>query len=208
MGDGSAPTTLYVCDTGNHRVLALDPADMATVRFSIGHEGSADGELREPRAVVVRDELLVVADSGNYRVCVFTLRGTFRRAIGTRPPRPVDRPSFFSRPPSHVALASGGILFVLEHNGSRVHVLSPTTGEPLGMLVPPHNVDRDGEGVLDGLAVDDDALYVLSTSGDCRILSLPRNSAPEEAPLFYCRAPSSGATGPTAGHERPPVPAE
>ncbi len=180
MGGGGADRTLYVCDSGNHRVLALDPnliGERNAVRFTVGYKGSGDGELLSPRGVAVHGDHLAVADAGNFRVCLFSLRGTFRRAVGERPPRPVDRPAFFSRPPAHVALARGH-LFVVEEGGSKVHVISPESGEPLGLLVPPWNVDRRGEGALHGLCVDtlNGMLYVLSTAPPCRVIGLPREA--------------------------------
>lgn len=101
--------TLYVADTGHHRIIALDPKTM-TPRFVFAREGGGEGELRSPRGVAAMGETLVVADAGNYRVCVFSLRGTFQRAIGERPPRPIDRPSFFTNEPHHVSLAEGCIM--------------------------------------------------------------------------------------------------
>ena len=56
-------------------------------------------------------------------------------------------------------------------------MLSPSTGEPLGLLVPPYNVDSGGAGMLAGLAVDEAMLYVTSTLGPCRVIGLPREPA-------------------------------
>ena len=140
MAGGGAESTLYVCDSGNGRVLALDPKELDE-RFAVGRPGSGDGELDTPVAVAAHGDHLAIADAGNYRVCIFTLRGTFIRAIGARPSKfsSGNRAGQFVKPPAHVALAEGH-LFVLEGGGSsRVHVLDPQTGEPLGLLHPPFN---------------------------------------------------------------------
>ena len=192
MGGGGSDSTLYVCDSGNGRVLALDPKDL-TLRFAVGRPGSADDELGRPVGVCACDDLMAIADASHHRVSVFTLRGTFVRIIGERPSKFSSgaRAGQFVRPPAHVAMAPGH-LFVLEAGGSRVHVLSPETGEPLGLLLPPFNahvsldakgaVEREAaapEGCLTGLCVDDDALFVGSTLGPARILRLPRTAQPQ-----------------------------
>ena len=140
MAGGGADSTLYVCDSGNGRVVALDPKELDE-RFTVGRPGSGDGELNMPVSVAAHGDILAIADSGNHRVCIFTLRGTFLRAIGEKPSKfsKATRPGQFVKPPGHVALADGH-LFVLEAGGaSRVHVLNPESGEPLGMLHPPFN---------------------------------------------------------------------
>ena len=195
MGGGGADATLYVCDADNGRVLALDPKELVE-RFAVGRAGSGDGELTRPVSVCACGDLLAVADAGAHRVVLFTLRGTFLRNIGEQPSKfsSGTRAGQFVRPPAHVAMAPGH-LFVLEEKGSRIHVLSPTSGEPLGVLLPPYNAkspldERGGldptrsEGCLRGLCVDADALYVGSTCGAPRILKLPREK-PAGAPELH-----------------------
>ena len=212
MGGGGSDSTLYVCDSGNGRVLALDPKEL-TLRFAVGRPGSADDELGRPVGVCACEDLMAIADASHHRVSVFTLRGTFVRIIGGRPSKfsAGARAGQFVRPPAHVAMAPGH-LFVLEAGGSRVHVLSPETGEPLGLILPPFNahvsldakgaVEREAaapEGCLTGLCVDDDALYVGSNLGPPRILRLPRTAQPQR------QQPSlSNKQERTTGHEAPP----
>ena len=198
MGGGGCERTLYLCDTGNARVLALEPKELEPM-FEVGRKGHAAGELAAPVSVCACDDHLAVADAGNWRVALFTLRGTFVRNLGERASRHASKPraGHFMRPPAHVAMAPG-CLFVLEEAGRVVHVLSPQTGEPLGMLVPPFNMrtPRDAKGALDvasavgaldSLCVAADALYVGSTAGrphaHPRILRLVRqaHAAADEA---------------------------
>ena len=130
-------------------------------------------------SVAACGDLLAIADAGNHRVCIFTLRGTFLRAIGGKPSKfsKAQTPGQFVKPPGHVALAEGH-LFVLEDGGAtRVHVLCPDTGEPIGMIHPPYNLKRTGdgtEGALTGLCIDSRGLYVSSVAGPARILQLPK----------------------------------
>ena len=195
MGGGGTDLTLYVCDSGNGRVLALNPKELDEVRFEIGRPGDGDGELNEPVSVCASGDHLAIAERGNHRVSVFTLRGTFLRHVGERPSKFSSgaRPGQFVRPPVHVAMAPGH-LFVLEEKGTRMHVLHPESGEPLGLLYPPWNVivPKDDKGLLDtsksegcltGLCVDQDALYVGSLHGPPRILRLMRVLPPQKASM-------------------------
>jgi hypothetical protein len=139
--DGVPEATLYVCDSGNGRVLALDPQTFAQ-RLVIGTRGPGDGELDTPVAVAAHGDHLAVADAGNCRVSVFTIAGKFVRHVGERASKfaTAARAGHFVRPPAHVALADGH-LFVLESGGStHVHILDPATGEARGLLHPPFNV--------------------------------------------------------------------
>ena len=179
MGGGGEPSTLYVCDSGNGRVLALDPKEFE-VRFTVGRQGSGEGELGAPVSVAAHGDLLAVADATNHRVAIFTLRGTFLRSVGERPSKfsAGARAGQFVRPPAHVGMAAGH-LFVIEQAGSRVHIFNPETGEPLGMIHPPFNLVRDGSGLgaLTGLCVNEEGLYVASSDGP-RVLCLSRRPPP------------------------------
>lgn len=139
-GAGMPPTTLYVCDSGNGRVLALDPTTLQE-HLAIGHRGSGEGELETPVAVAAHGDQLAIADAGNYRVAIFTQAGAFVRHVGERASRFLASPraGHFASPPAHVGLVDGH-LFVLEGGGAtHVHILDPTTGEAKGLLQPPFN---------------------------------------------------------------------
>lgn len=114
-------------------------------------------------------------------------------------------------------------LLQLEDRGSSIHVLSPESGAPLGLLMPPFNVltPRDPKGNLDpkrsvgcltGLCVDDDALYVGTLYGAPRILRLMREVAtrptfsrpPQQATPVTTPAVAPAPAGSTSG--KTPVP--
>ena len=203
-GDDEEGSILYVCDSGNGRVVALDPMTWV-VRFVVGRAGAGDGELDTPLSISAHGDLLAIADSANYRVGIYTRCGVFIRHIGERASKfaRVARAGHFARPPTHVALTDGH-LFVLEGGGSKhVHVLAPESGEASGLLLPPFNArppagtravippdcplneattetetDRLGvNGCLVGMCVRDDDLYCTTTwhgDQDTRVLHLSR----------------------------------
>lgn len=72
--------TVYVADTGNHRIAVFAPD--GTYQSSFGSFGSEPGQLNEPWAVAVFGEFLVVADTWNHRLQLFSMGGEFVRVIG------------------------------------------------------------------------------------------------------------------------------
>ena len=197
----ASATILFVTDAKRHRVVAVDPSRMA-VLFTFGEWGAGDGELKQPRGVAVCGERLLVADYGNRRLCLFTLGGDFVRSLG--PDGPESR---FACPPTHVAAAPDA-LFAIETStfGSRdeddektpgrIHVLCPETGERLRPpFHPPFATSHKGEGVLHGIAVMHNRLYV--TSGFGVVLSLPRraDSAPDGHGASASASAKSDASG-------------
>ncbi len=74
--DGS----IYVADTGNMRVLKINP-DMSEEVFS-------DYMFFMPTGIFVTDELVYVADSGSFSVCVFNKSGELLKELG-RPSQPL-----------------------------------------------------------------------------------------------------------------------
>lgn len=112
-GDGSGgELTLFVSDQKNHRVVALDPADLS-VRFAFGSWGFGDGQFREPSALCAHGGLLAVADRGNRRVQLFDLGGRHVRSVGQG-----DGPGCLQEPPGMVAMGDGH-LFVVEEKAKR-----------------------------------------------------------------------------------------
>ena len=75
----SARNTLYVADTCNSRIVALNATDGSTL-FSFGSYGSNDGQFEAPNAVVLCPYGLAVADRWNARVSVHNVTGEFIRA--------------------------------------------------------------------------------------------------------------------------------
>ena len=129
---------VYVADTGGHRVAVFDEEgsllreiggapDAAGQRLlaDIGTDPAAvsdrPGEFFGPRDVAVSDDEIFVTDTGNERVQVFGLDGTFRRAFGgfgTEPGRLFE--------PVGIALGPDGQVYVADSGNGRIAVF---TGE-------------------------------------------------------------------------------
>ena len=67
--------TVFVADTGNHRIQVFDRN--GTFKFAFGSEGSGEGQFLSPRGIDVTKSShisrskIVVADTGNHRIQVF-----------------------------------------------------------------------------------------------------------------------------------------
>ena len=67
---------VIVSDSNNHRVQIFDVNGRSM--FSIGTEGSEEGQFKFPRGVAVDDQgYMIIGDSGNNRVQIFNPDGTF-----------------------------------------------------------------------------------------------------------------------------------
>ena len=80
--------TIFVADTGNHRVQVFDLN--GTLLYTFGSEGSGEGELLSPEDVAVlrskrpiNDSVVAVADTGNHRIQVFHANGTPAFSFGS-----------------------------------------------------------------------------------------------------------------------------
>lgn len=117
---------LYVCDTGNSRLVALEPTTLAEL-FAFGQpgssaavegggEGGSEGHLLRPVSVCACGGHLAVADAGHSQILLFTLRGTFVRSIGERASKfaSIQRAGVFMHPPAHIAMAPGHLFVVCE----------------------------------------------------------------------------------------------
>ena len=89
---------------------AEEDEDEPTCRICFG--GTEDGELIEPRGIAVHADKLLVADGGNKRLCLFSLRGELIRTFGPDGPG-----SSFVHKPQSVALAADAI-FCIETKGA------------------------------------------------------------------------------------------
>lgn len=73
---------LYVADSKNRRVVAVD-AETLQARFAFGQWGTGDGEMMGPHGLAASPSMIAVADEGNKRVALFTLKGEFLRNVGS-----------------------------------------------------------------------------------------------------------------------------
>lgn len=86
--------------------------------YKIGEKGSGDGQLRDPRGMAIdSQDNLVVCDSGNHRLHVFTTDGR-AFAFGTQ-----GKESGQFNKPQDVVVTSDGRLFVTDYCNNRVQTL-------------------------------------------------------------------------------------
>ena len=177
---GWCASTLFVTDSKNHRIVALDASDMS-FRFCWGHWGYGDGDFITPMGIACHGDLLLVADSGNQRLSLFTTSGKFLRHLGPEGPG-----STFAHKPTHVAITHDAC-FCTESSMSekaderekdkvpgKVHVICPYRGVKLRpAFQPPFAVNHKGQNSLTGLAVIRNELWVSSAFGP--VLVLPRD---------------------------------
>lgn len=90
--------------------------------YTIGEKGSFEGELRDPRGMAIDSkENLVVCDSGNHRLLVFTTDGRVF-VVGT----PGKALGQFDKP-QDVTVTSDGKLFVTDYSNNQLQVLQINT---------------------------------------------------------------------------------
>jgi sugar lactone lactonase YvrE len=117
---------IYICDTWNHRIVVLDEtgrlvrefgafADTADAPDSAAEPGSFFG----PRDIAVYNDEIYVVDTGNERVQVFALDGTFLRSWGGKG----TEPSQFIEPVG-IAVDGQGRIFVADSGNARISVFS------------------------------------------------------------------------------------
>lgn len=111
---------LYVCDSAQHRVVALDAS--GAIAKSIGAPGGNDGEFRFPVHVACSgDGSIAIADSMNFRVQRFSAEdGKFLGAFG----RKGDAAGDLALPKGVAADASGN-LWVVDAHFENVQAFSP-----------------------------------------------------------------------------------
>ncbi len=102
---------LYVSDTENHRVCAIDLTGGGRLLFFTGIRGTADGQFNFPTNIWFdeRRKRLIVSDSMNFRIQIFEPDGRFIRAFGEAG----DSSGYFARPRG-VATDSDGNIYVVD----------------------------------------------------------------------------------------------
>ncbi|MDP9363625.1 MAG: 6-bladed beta-propeller, partial [Chloroflexota bacterium] len=133
---------VYVADTWNHRVVVLSSS--GTIVRELGGPAGSDGTRAAadvgddptavqdetsaffgPRAVAVSDDEIYVVDTGNERVQVFSIDGTFRRAWGGYGSGPGELIE-----PVGIALDAAGRVYVADSGNARVSLFDGD-GRPL-----------------------------------------------------------------------------
>jgi len=107
---------VYVVDTHLHQVLVFDTKS-GELAFRIGSNGSGQGEFNYPTNIFIRNGLLYITDSMNFRVQMFTMDGTFLSAFG----KLGDGSGDFSKPKG-IAVDSEGHIYVADAHFDAVQI--------------------------------------------------------------------------------------
>lgn len=151
---------------GNDRISVLDARTLVYL-YAIGGEGTAVGPdghpLCRPQGLQIADGTLLVADSCNHRIGVFTLDGALVRWIGS--PESAGEGAGQLAFPFGVAAVGDGTVMVAEVGNHRVQRFEVSSGESVGM------VGRHGRGPGQiaspwGVAVVGDVAFVLDSGND------------------------------------------
>jgi DNA-binding beta-propeller fold protein YncE len=106
---------LYVVDSGNNRVVHMDPDTDAVLTIYGDKEGK--GALNGPKGVfVTKDNSVYVADTGNKRIVVYKPDGTFDREYGL--PKSELIGSDFNYSPAKLVVDKRGYMFVSSEGSS------------------------------------------------------------------------------------------
>ncbi len=117
--------TLYVADSGNHRVVHFDAQGKIIATW--GKKGSGEGEFNEPWGIAVdKDGHVYVADTWNHRVQKFTSDGQFIKmwGIASMTGGKLTNPGTFFGPRA-LAFAADGHLLVVDTGNKRVEEFTP-----------------------------------------------------------------------------------
>ena len=101
---------VYVSNDCNNRIEVLREDGTFIKQIGVGH-------LSHPWGVAIDKKQVYVADNGNKRISIFTLKGQLIRTFGT----PASGPGQLASP-SSVAIAPNGDLYVTDFNKHRVQV--------------------------------------------------------------------------------------
>ncbi len=148
---------LLVVDTKQNAVYRYD-LGTNTLKGHFGVNGSDDGEFNFPTNIsVTRDGTILVTDTMNFRVQIFTPAGEFRRKFG----RAGDTPGFFSKPRG-VATDSDGNIYVVDAMHDSVQIFNEK-----GRLLMDFGMSGYGYGrfwLPSGIHIDEnDTIYVADT---------------------------------------------
>lgn len=161
----SGVLSIYVADTGNHRVQVFDAA--GPYRSTIGGPGPLPAGLSGPVDVAVQGSLVFVADRGHDRVALFTTEGQY---VGQW----TDADD-----PTAIAVSPTGRIAVVEQLASRIAIYQAD-----GRRLATWGGFGEGTGQLNrprGLAFTGDGRLVVADSGNERVVTLDATGRQLEA---------------------------
>lgn len=183
---------LYLLDTTRGLIRRFDSCECAFLTIPCtGGLGSKARQVLDPRAIAISRGNLLVCDTGNARISVFTLqefalRGHWRAPLPKSALLPADSPVTTGWQPVAIAVDAKGRVFVADSANGCIHRFTPN-GRWLGAF--------GGVGDVSALAVDcDGCVYVVQTGHSdvqvftpqghlLRVAQFVEDIAPHFAPL-------------------------
>ncbi|MDQ4078135.1 MAG: TIGR03663 family protein [Chloroflexota bacterium] len=149
--------TLVVADSGNHRILILEPDGEVVSEF--GSFGTEPGQFNEPWGVAVApDGTIYVADTWNHRIQHLDQEGNVLHLWGRNVDTggPLTDPGLFYGP-RDITVDEDGNVYVTDTGNKRVQVFDPEgnfleqfggTGVEAGQLAEPVGIDIAPDGTI------------------------------------------------------------
>ncbi|MFZ2053433.1 MAG: PEGA domain-containing protein [Candidatus Aminicenantales bacterium] len=156
--DGSG--AIYVCDTGNNRVVKLN--NNGEVIGSLGSKGEGAGQLLRPTGIAVDNNGVVyVADRGNRKIAIFSSGGNLIGEFGRR----LGISGSELKSPAGIAVDNLGYMYIIDPGNHKIFKLNL-----FGTLVAEQGGFGKEAGQLEypqGIAVDSQGYaYVADTNND------------------------------------------
>lgn len=146
--------TLVICDTGNNRILVVNPTTQNIISV-IGK-----GQLSLPSSVTIYGKDIIIADTGNNKIRIFNIEGKILSDFGC-----LGRDKGQFRSPEVVAVDSCGFIFVGDAGNARIQVFRPD-----GKLVKIIG-NKIGFSWISGIYITPE-LDVITTDSRCRCLRI------------------------------------
>lgn len=182
----TADYTIFVADSGNHRVQAF--TETGTFLAAFGSLGSGAGQFNDPRGLAV-DAFgrIIVADRNNNRLQILSFVGTNFASVQTVT-------GAFNRPVG-VAAYRDSRWIVADTGNNRITILS-TNGTVLGSYSAPNDGSTGNFLAPEGVITDANGNILVADTGNKRIVSLqgllPTNEPPRFLPEFNRWSTSNG----------------